>query len=389
MMPELHKLSRQKHQIFQIAKRVGTGGTWEDYKHICNQCNAAFSKAKAEFLRKQQKNLKSLADGSNAWWRKAKSIARISAPTENLPDLTTADGLTVSDELEKANLLAKYFATQCTGQDQHDDASPAPFLQLFDQPQFNFPEILSTTMYCHLRRLSTAKLTADRLITNRVLRECAPSISSSLAYLFNMSNSTNVFPAEWKHAIVVPIFKQRGLPPDPSNCLPVLLLHPIGKVFDAIQCNISHFCKETISLTSISLAFCLSGLRLKRHEPKLMARMAMLNIVDRLVEKQWMDPGTDLCQSIEAQTTIPNERTRLLLQLSQSSTSECFWDLQTALAETGCVDLALSHDDEQAVMETFTDEELTAAFYLLWQEGRPASVVKVNRQLKELYLRLN
>ena len=34
---------------------------------------------------------------------------------------------------------------------------------------------------------------------------------------------------------------------------------------------------------------------------------------------------------------------------------------------------------------TFTDEELTAAFYQLWQEGRPASVVKVNRQLKELY----
>ena len=176
------------------------------------QCNAAFSKAKSEFLRKQlqQKNLESLADGSSAWWRKAKSIARISAPTENLPDLTTADGLTVSNELEKANLLAKYFATQCTGQDQHDDASPAPFPQLFDhdQPQFNFPEILSTTVYRHLRRLPMAKSTADHLITNRVLRECAPSISSSssLAHLFNLSNSTNVFPAEWKHAVVVPIF---------------------------------------------------------------------------------------------------------------------------------------------------------------------------------------
>ena len=36
-------------------------------------------------------------------------------------------------------------------------------------------------------------------------------------------------------------------------------------------------------------------------------------------------------------------------------------------------------------METFTDEELTAAFYLLWNEGRPVSVAKVNRQLKELY----
>ena len=78
-------------------------------------------------------------------------------------------------------LLAKYFAAQCTGQDQHDDASPAPFPQSFDEPQFNFPEILLTTVYHHLRRLPTAKSTADRLTTNRVLRECAPSISSSLA----------------------------------------------------------------------------------------------------------------------------------------------------------------------------------------------------------------
>ena len=106
MTSELYKLSRQKHRLFRIAKRVGTSGTWEDYKYIRNQCNAAFSKAKAEFLRKQQQNLKSLADGSSAWWRKAKFFARISAPTENLPDLKTADGLTVSNELEKANLLA-------------------------------------------------------------------------------------------------------------------------------------------------------------------------------------------------------------------------------------------------------------------------------------------
>ena len=120
---------------------------------------------------------------------------------------------------------------------------------------------------------------------------------------------------------------------------------------------------------------------LKRHEPELIARMATIamDIVDRLAEKQWIDPATDLYQRIEAQTTIANERARLLLNFVRSSTAECFWDLQVALGETGCVDLALSRHDERAVVETFTDEELTAAFYLLWQEGRPASVVKVNK----------
>ena len=235
MTSELYKLSRQKHRLFRLAKRVGTCGTWEDYKHIRNHCNAAFSKATTEFIG-TAKNPESLADGSSAWCRQAKLIARISTPTENFPDLKTADGLTVSYKLEKANLVAKDFATQCTGQDQHGDASLAPFPQSFDKLQFNYPEILSTTVYRHLRHLPTAKSTADRLISNRVLRGCAPSISSSLAYLFNMSSLTNVFPSEWKHVAVVPIFKQRRSYSDPSNYRPVSLLHPIRKGYDAIQC---------------------------------------------------------------------------------------------------------------------------------------------------------
>ena len=137
--------------------------------------------------------------------------------------------------------------------------------------------------------------------------------------------------------------------------------------------------KGSVSLPNWQLAW------LKRHEPELVRRMATMDIVDRLTQKRWMDPGTDLYQRIAAQTTIPNERARLLLQFVRSSTSECFWDVQIAFAETGCVDLAVSRDDERAVVETFTDEELTAAYYSEWREGRPAAVAEVNQQLKEQY----
>ena len=137
--------------------------------------------------------------------------------------------------------------------------------------------------------------------------------------------------------------------------------------------------KGSVSLPNWQLAW------LKRHEPELMRRMATRGIVDRLTAKNWMKPTMDVYQTIQSQMTIPNQRARLLLQFIRSSTPECFWDLQAALAETGCVDLALSRDDERAVMETFTDEELTAAYYSEWQEGRPAAVVEVNQALKEQY----
>ena len=97
---------------------------------------------------------------------------------------------------------------------------------------------------------------------------CSPRVrsihpSSSLAYLFNLSNSTNVFPAEWKHAVVVPVFKQRGSRSDPSNrtALSHFFTH-LGRCLTPSSVTVfSHFCKKTISLASISLAFCLSGLR--------------------------------------------------------------------------------------------------------------------------------
>ena len=72
-------------------------------------------------------------------------------------------------------------------------------------------------------------------MTNRVLRECASSITESVTYLFNLSVSTGTFPSAWKNAIVIPIFKRRGRDSDPSNYRPVSLLPPLGKVLDAIQ----------------------------------------------------------------------------------------------------------------------------------------------------------
>ena len=115
---------------------------------------------------------------------------------------------------------------------------------------------------------------------------------------------------------------------------------------------------------------------LKRHETELIGRMATMDIVDWLTQKRWMDPGTVLCHRIKAET-VPNKRARLLLQFICSSSSECFWGFQKALSETGCVDLAVSRDDDRAVVDSCSDEELT--------EARPASVVKLNRELKARY----
>ena len=60
--------------------------------------------------------------------------------------------------------------------------------------------------------------------------------------------STNVFPAEWKHAVVVPIFKQRGSRSDPSNYRLSHFFNQLGRCLTPSSATVfSHFWKKTIS----------------------------------------------------------------------------------------------------------------------------------------------
>ena len=56
-------------------------------------------------------------------------------------------------------------------------------------PTFDFP-----TGNRANRVEEASETTADNILTNRLLKECAPFISSSLTYLFNLSISTSSFP---------------------------------------------------------------------------------------------------------------------------------------------------------------------------------------------------
>ena len=189
-------------------------------------------------MQRQQDKLTILADGSRAWWRKAKALARITTPVEPIPDMTN-DGHAVSNQTEKAELLASFFAKQCTAPqaDETDrlNQCPAPYPLPRGQPVFELQVIRSSTVFHHLSRLSTTKSSADKIITNRVLRECASHLTESITYFFNLSIRTSKFPTDWKNAVVTPIFKRRGRESDLSNYRPVSPLPSLRKVMDAVQ----------------------------------------------------------------------------------------------------------------------------------------------------------
>ncbi len=236
MTSALHQITKRKNRLFKIAKVTRSPTDWQKYKTARNKCTETFRNAKAEYLHRKHEELAKQSNGDYRWWRLAKQMAKISSPKSHLTELED-EGSIISHPSEKADLLARFFSKQCSmnSDSMADEAlCGAPYPLSERGPSFNFPPITEQIVLRHLQRLPVHRSTADDLFTNHLLRECACFVADSLSYLYNLSVSTSNFPSDWKKATVIPIFKLRGSPRDPSNYRPVSLLPSVGKLLDAI-----------------------------------------------------------------------------------------------------------------------------------------------------------
>ena len=131
-----------------------------------------------------------------AWYNsspKAKSLAKISTPRREIPDLKDpSTGELATTDCAKAKILGSVFSTETTYQ-RHARAQLSYVGALFPLPQHHpskFQEIGEQSVFHHaiLQRLSPFKSTGDMVITNRLLTETAPVISTSLS-LFSTCRS--------------------------------------------------------------------------------------------------------------------------------------------------------------------------------------------------------
>ena len=146
---------------------------------------------------------------------------------------------------EKASLLNSYFCEQSNIDDSHASL-PAfvPSNTVLDNIVLTDSDVEDV-----LKLLNTNKACGPDLVNPRLLKEGSEILSNHLSRVFNLSLCTSHFPAVWKQANVVPVFK-KGEKTEVSNYRPISLLSCIGKVFEKCVFKYLHNYIVTNSLIS-------------------------------------------------------------------------------------------------------------------------------------------
>ena len=129
--------------------------------------------------------------GSHAWWKCVKELTKIATPKEPIPELHINNVKASSDEA-KANLLASFFAAQCSN--TNDGTLGCPFPLPADHPTFDFGLISDETVLTKLLKLPVYKSTGCVVITNRLLRNTTQHVAPSIS-------NVSVQPIHWTQRV--------------------------------------------------------------------------------------------------------------------------------------------------------------------------------------------
>ena len=130
-----------------------------------------------------------------------------------------------------------------TGKDLAKDIDPVPNPLLSGDYQinnerkvFHFKTIDVKEIRAAVAKIKTTKGSGNDNISSYFLKLAMPLIEDSLAFLFNTSIETSLFPDLWKVARVTPIFKA-GDRANKSNYRPISVLPVISRLFEKLIYN--------------------------------------------------------------------------------------------------------------------------------------------------------
>ena len=164
--------------------------------------------------------LTSLKNRPHYWWSRLKTICGWQTAHSTSP---LSDGArVVTEPTAKAEMLNMAFASQCS----NPPVSQVPLLSrsVDHNVEFEFAVVQDGEVLSVLMQLNVWKATGLDGFSAKILQACAAELPCPLAILFNLSLSRGVYPDQWKQALIISIFKNKGNRASPGSYRPISLL---------------------------------------------------------------------------------------------------------------------------------------------------------------------
>ena len=227
MTVAIRGLFRQCKRLHKKWKRTGDAAHHEQFRNKRREAKSAFRASRDKFYNNTASKLTDPNTSAKTFWKITKLVYGTKR-VQSIPHLIVGDRL-ITETAEKAEVFNQYFTEQCKLVPTQND--PLPDFTLLTDNKIETIILTSVEIFNILKHLNVSKAVGPDKISNRILKECAISLSEPLARLFNLSLAQGVFPSCWKIANVIPIFKKESKN-NASNYRPISLLSSLSKVLE-------------------------------------------------------------------------------------------------------------------------------------------------------------
>ena len=240
------KKIKLKRYAFKTYKKFPTVKNYNIYAKYRNQVIWETRKAKVQ---KEAKLARDSKENPKAFFQYVNTKLK---PKENISNLLKEDGTLTESDIEKCEVLNKFFASVFSVEDKND----VPTFTCTNESFISNILVTEDDMKDALNGLKINKSPGPDGLHPRLLSELSSELARPFTLLFNKTMSCGLLPSKWKVAEVRPIFK-KGLKTSPGNYRPVSLTSIVCKVFEGFIRNtlFKHFTSNNL-LSVEQYGFC-------------------------------------------------------------------------------------------------------------------------------------
>lgn len=176
--------NRQRKRLYQKAKQSNTVIHWSNFRRARNEAVLLLRYSKNEYFSNIANKIKSSELCAKDWWKTLRTF--IPASTNNsIPPLYDDQTSTfLAEDTCKADMLNKYFASQCSIDDRNHDL---PYMHNANDNILHSIHITHEEVIDSIKCLKVGKASGPDGIDNRILKEAMYQLSYTLCNLLTFA----------------------------------------------------------------------------------------------------------------------------------------------------------------------------------------------------------